>query len=102
MRMHLERMETKEEAHPERMEAFLGLRPWGEVTGACPEKSKAAVVTFKDGSDIIEAKDLEANPGSTEAIVERQELYTEEANIDNIGSSEGQYDDLRLAIGHCQ
>jgi hypothetical protein len=87
------------------MEAFLGVRPWGEVTDACPEKSKAgleemeaAVVTLKNGSDIIEAKDLEA----TEAIVERQELHTAEDNVDNIGLLEGRHDDQRLAVGHCR
>jgi hypothetical protein len=65
------------------MEAFLeGLRSWGkemtacqDVTEACPEKSKASVEemeaamdTFEEGSEEIEATDLEANPGETEAM----------------------------------
>jgi hypothetical protein len=29
------------EAHLERMEALIGLRPLGEVTETCPENSKA-------------------------------------------------------------
>jgi hypothetical protein len=59
---------------------------------ACPEKSKpgpegtkAAVVTFEEISDRMEATDLDANPKATEAAVERQELCNEELNVVNIG-----------------
>jgi hypothetical protein len=66
----LERMEAKAEAHLERMEALLGLRPSGEVTEACPQNSKAgpeemeaAVFTFE------EATVLEANLEAMEAVM---------------------------------
>jgi hypothetical protein len=32
MKMHLEMMEAKDETHLERMEAFLGFKPWGNET----------------------------------------------------------------------
>lgn len=34
----------------------------------------------------MEAADLEANPGATAAVAERQELRIEEANMNNMGS----------------
>jgi hypothetical protein len=72
--------QAKEEAHLERMEALLALRSWGEVTEACPEKSKAAVVIFEEGSDEIEATDLDANLEEMEAAMERQELRNDTMN----------------------
>jgi hypothetical protein len=74
LREDVKASEAKKEARQERMEAVLGLRPRGYVTGACPENSKAclgemkaALVTFEESSDKIEATDLKANPGEMEA-----------------------------------
>jgi hypothetical protein len=94
--------QAKEEAHLERMEALLGLRSWGEVIEACPEKSKAAVVTFEEGSDEIEATDLDANLEEMEAAMERQELHNDTMNVDNIGSLEDRFDDRNLVVRHRQ
>jgi cell pole-organizing protein PopZ len=45
----------------------------------------------------MEATTLEANPEETEAAVERQDLFKEEINLENIGSSEDRCKDQRLA-----
>jgi hypothetical protein len=45
----------------------------------------------------MDATRLEATPESTEAAVERQELFKEEINLDNIGSSEDRCEEQRLA-----
>jgi hypothetical protein len=86
MKMHRERIEFKEDAHLERMEVLLGLKPWRkefefnqEETDACPEKLKgsveemeAVVVTF-ERSDKMEAADLEETSEATEAVVGRRD-----------------------------
>jgi hypothetical protein len=41
---------------------------------------------------------LKANPGETEAAVERQELFEEEINVDTIASSEDRYGEQHLAV----
>jgi hypothetical protein len=52
------------------------------------------VVTMKGSPDRMEATDVEATPGATEAIMERQELHKEEINFGNIGSLEDRYGEL--------
>jgi hypothetical protein len=83
----IKQTKAKEEVHLERMEAFLGFRPWGEVTEASPKNSRAgpeemeaAVVTFG-----VVATNLEATPRPTEAVVAREELRKKELKVDNIG-----------------
>jgi hypothetical protein len=46
----------------------------------------------------MEATSLEANPEETEAAVERQELFKEELNNENVGSSEDRSGEQRLAV----
>jgi hypothetical protein len=41
---------------------------------------------------------LEATPEATEAAVERQERFKEEAYFDNVGSSDDRYGDRRLVV----
>jgi hypothetical protein len=84
-------MEAKAETHLARMEALLGLRPWGEVTEVCPENLKA-------GPEKMEVAVLEANPEAMEAIVEWQELCNEEVKVDTIGSLEGRHMDWHLVV----
>jgi hypothetical protein len=49
---------------------------------------QAAVDTFEERSDKMEATDLELNPLQTEAAVLQQELLKKEINFDNIKSLE--------------
>jgi hypothetical protein len=53
-----ERMLAKQEAHLERMEVLLGLRPWLKVTKA---ETEAAVVTFEETSDKVECHEFGDN-----------------------------------------
>jgi hypothetical protein len=46
----------------------------------------------------MDATSLEANSEETEAAVERQDLFKEEINLDNIGSSEDRSGEQRLAV----
>jgi hypothetical protein len=41
--------------------------------------------TFEESSEEMVATRLEANPEEPEGAVERQELFKEEINVDNIG-----------------
>jgi hypothetical protein len=93
MEARLEWLQAKEEAHLGRMEAALGLRPWGKVTEACPEKSKA-------GPEEMEATNLEVAPEEMEGVMERQELHKEEANMDTLGSYENRHIDRHLVMLH--
>jgi hypothetical protein len=49
-------------------------------------------------SEEMDATRLEATPEATEAAVERQDLFEEEINLYNIGSSEDRCEDQRLAV----
>jgi hypothetical protein len=48
---------------------------------------------------IVEAMNLEATP---EAAVERQDLFKEETNPENIGLSEARYGEQHLAVQRCR
>jgi hypothetical protein len=53
---------------------------------ACPDNSKAG------------PEETEANPGATEAAVERQKLREKEINVEHIGSSEDRFGDRHLGV----
>jgi hypothetical protein len=96
--MHLGRMKAKEdacqeklEAHQKRVESLLGLRPSGEVTEACTEKSKASL-------EETEAPELEKTLEGMETTVYQQERLKEETSMDNVGSLRDHYDDQRLVV----
>jgi hypothetical protein len=83
-------MEARAEARHERFLALLdGLTSYGKGTATCQATSC---------TEEMDATTLEANPEETEAAVERQDLFKEEINLDNIASSEDRCEDHRLAI----
>jgi hypothetical protein len=49
-------------------------------------------------SEEMEAMNLEATPEETEAAVERQDIFEEEINAENIGPSEDRCEEQRLAV----
>jgi hypothetical protein len=59
----------------------------------CPEE-----IGVRSCSKKMEATKMEANPEVTEATVERQELFEEKINVDNIGSSEDRCEEQRLVV----
>jgi hypothetical protein len=83
-------MEARAEA-----ERFLvsldGLTSYGEGTTTCQTDTTSS-------SEEMEATKLEATPEETEDTVERQELFKEEINVDNIGSSEDRCEEQRLVV----
>jgi hypothetical protein len=78
-------MEARAEARHERFLVRLdGLTSYGKETTTCSEEMDATI--------------LEANPEETEAAVERQDLFKEEINLENIGSSEDRSGYQRLVV----
>jgi hypothetical protein len=60
---------------------------------ACPEEMEADV-----SSEEMEATKMEASLEATEAAGERQELFKEGTNFENIGSSAARFGDQRLVV----
>jgi hypothetical protein len=73
------RLESQIEVESVLVEPTSEAHPPEGFTDACPENSKAG-------------------PEVTEAAVEQQELRKEEADVDNIGSLGGRYDDHHLVV----
>jgi hypothetical protein len=83
-------MEARAEARHERFLARLdGLTFYGEGTTTWQTTSS---------SEEMEATNLEATSEETEAAVERQDLFKEETNFQNIGSSEDRCKDQRQVV----
>jgi hypothetical protein len=68
-----------------------GLTSYGEGTTICQTETTSC-------SEEMDATTLAANPEETEAVVERQDLFKEETNFDNIGSSEDRCKDELLVV----
>jgi hypothetical protein len=79
-----------------RHEIFLasldGLTSYGEGTTTCQTETTSCPEEMKD------AIKMEFNPEETQAVVECQELQMEEADAENIGSSEDRSGYQRLAV----
>jgi hypothetical protein len=85
-----EKRNAEAKARHERFLAFLdGLTPYGEGRTTCQTETTLS-------SEEMEATNLEATSEATEAPVERQDLFKEEINVDNIGSSEDWCGEQRL------
>jgi hypothetical protein len=76
-------MEARAEAHHERFLAFLdGWTSYGKGTTTCQTEMTSSSGEMKG------ATKMEINPEETEATVERQGLFKEKINVDNLASSE--------------
>jgi hypothetical protein len=85
-------MEARAEARHDRFLARLdGLTSYGEGTTTCQTETTSC-------SEEMDATTLEANPEETEAAVERWDLFKEEINLENIGSSEDRSGYQRLVV----
>jgi hypothetical protein len=83
-------MEARAEACHERFLVRLdGLTSYGEGT---------TTWQMTQCSEEIEVTNLEATPEATEAAMELQDLFKEEINLKNIGSSEDRCEDQRLVV----
>jgi hypothetical protein len=69
---------------------FRGSRTYGKGTTTCQTETSC--------SEEMEATNLEVTPEETEAAVERQELFKEETNFENMGSSEDRSGYRRLVL----
>jgi hypothetical protein len=65
---------------------------------ACSDNSEDNVITSEESSEEMEATNLEATPEETEAPVERQDLFKEQINVDNIGSLEDRCKEQHLDV----
>jgi hypothetical protein len=82
---------AKIEAGHERFLAILdGWTSYGKGTTTCQTETMSCPEEM-DATRLV-------NPEATEAAVERQELFKEEINIDNIGSLEDRCEDRRLIV----
>jgi hypothetical protein len=113
-------MEAEAKARHERMEAAIhsmcsdidrslhqqmgalleGSRYFGIRTTICRVPPATCQTEVTSCPEEMDATILESTLVETEAAVERQEIFKEETNFDNIGSSENRCKDQRLAARH--
>jgi hypothetical protein len=86
-------METRAEARHERFLAFLdGWTSYGKGTTTCQTE------TTSSSGEMKGATKMEINPEETESALERQDLFKEQINVDNIASSEDRSGYQLLAV----